>query len=58
MGREKERLIKREDDWMALANKQDHRCKWCGTVIPYGDRDLYFRTGECGSCHASLSKDD
>ena len=58
MGREKERQIMAEDNWSAKARAEGIVCKSCGMTIDYGDRDIYFRTGECGHCNHILNKDD
>ncbi len=36
MGREKDRLLEREEARYAAAKRDGHTCAYCGSVIPYG----------------------
>jgi hypothetical protein len=57
MGREKEALIKRDDNWIMKARSEGWRCSVCSTPPPYDGRDIYFRTGMCGWCVHQAAKD-
>lgn len=50
MGREKDRLLQAEDDWLQLARHKGYICKSCQLSPPYCDRETFFRTGMCGYC--------
>lgn len=39
--------------WSVLATLMNYRCEACGKTIVYEDRELYFRTKSCRSCHES-----
>ena len=55
---EKIRQIEAEDNWDAKARAQDIRCPWCGCLICYADRDVYYEHGGCGLCYHTINKDD
>lgn len=58
MGTEKARLEESEAAWDDKAQAEDIKCKFCSMRIPYGDRDVYYRTGMCGYCAHQAQKDD
>ena len=52
MGREKDRLIEREEAQYSAAERDSRRCGYCAAVIPYGtDRGPH---GECPACVGAL----
>lgn len=36
-----------EAAWSRKAENQNHRCSVCGELIVYGDREAFFKTGQC-----------
>ena len=58
MGLVKSRQIEAEDNWDAKARAQDIRCPWCGCLICYADRDVYYEHGGFRSCYRIIIKDD
>lgn len=57
MRTEKDTIIEKEDNWNLLAKRNNYRCVACSTTIPYGDREVYFRTKMRGYCARQASKD-
>ncbi len=58
MGREKNEQMEREEVWSRLADGKGYNCAVCSGSIPYGERDVFFETGMCGSCAHQARKDD
>jgi hypothetical protein len=58
MGREKNDQMEREEAWGRLANAKGHKCAVCSCTIPYGEQEVFFETGMCGSCANAATKDD
>jgi hypothetical protein len=58
VGREKEEMIQKEDNWNAKARREGIHCPECGSLIEYDDREIYFSTGKCGRCNDYEQKDD
>lgn len=50
MGTEKDHQQQAEDRWDAKARAEHLCCERCHLVIPYSDRDVYFRTHLCVYC--------
>ena len=47
-----------EADWHALALEKEYRCEVCGEIIPYEERELYFRTHRCAAHQEHPERDD
>lgn len=58
MGREKHEQMEREEAWGRLAEAKGHRCSGCSSTIAYGEHEMFFETGMCGSCAHTALKDD
>ncbi len=56
MGREKEELLRKEENWKAKARKDGLYCEVCGSLIEYDDRDTYFSTKRCSVCENTYEK--
>ena len=55
MGREKDRLLEREEALYTVAKRDGRTCAYCGSVIPYGtDQGAH---GECPACVGALRDD-
>ena len=52
MGQEKDRIIKREESQHDAAARDDRRCAFCGTIVPYGTN--LGKHDECPSCVGAL----
>ncbi|SPE20779.1 hypothetical protein SBBP1_120008 [Burkholderiales bacterium] len=42
--------------WERKAQSEGLRCRACAMKIPFGNRDVYFRTGMCGHCAHEAQK--
>jgi formylmethanofuran dehydrogenase subunit E len=58
MGRAKEELIVKEDNWNRKAKAEQIHCAVCGSLIEYDDRDTYFDSNMCSSCANTYEKFD
>ena len=58
MGREKEAIIEREDNWMMKARSQGLRCSVCSGTISFDEREVFFETQKCGWCAHQAVKDE
>ncbi len=60
MGTLKDKLIDTEQKWLAKCDIENWKCLRCGNEIPYGEREIFFRTGKglCGFCAHVVSSDD
>lgn len=52
MGREKDRLIEKEENWDRVASSSGFRCDGCGRVLTKDEYDMYTRS--CSGCAPSL----
>ncbi len=58
MGFEKHMIQVREENWKIKAESEGWRCAICGSVPPFEERDVFFKTGKCGWCaHMDAKKD-
>ena len=55
MGREKDKMLEREEAQHAAAGRDGRRCAYCNAVIPYGTDS--GPNDECPACVGAL-KDD
>lgn len=53
MGREKEALIKQDQDRYDAAKRDGRRCKLCNAVIPYGETPG-DQSELCVACYSSM----
>jgi hypothetical protein len=58
MGTEKDEIQRKEDAWHRKAHAENLRCAVCNQIIPYAERDVYFRTKMCGYCEHQSKKRD
>lgn len=58
MGREKNELLQKEENWKAKARNERLHCEVCGSLIEYDDRDTYFSTRRCSVCERAYEKFD
>jgi hypothetical protein len=58
MGQLKHEMDMRETNWDRKAAAERLKCSRCSTTIPYGDRDVFYRSGYCGYCVAVVARDD
>lgn len=56
MGREKEEILRKEDNWKRKAQNEGIHCEVCGSLIEYGDRDTYFSSKMCSVCAYTYEK--
>jgi hypothetical protein len=54
MGKLKDRLIEREEQWERIAAERGYRCVGCGTVLTNDEYDMYISA--CNGCAPSLGK--
>ena len=47
-----------ESAWDRKAQAEMLNCSVCGQPIPYGEKEIYYSTGMCGSCKHISEKDD
>lgn len=54
----KDELERREEAWRHVAQRESYECAVCGEIPPYGEREIYFKTGLCGfHAHTAAKKD-
>ena len=58
MGTEKILLEEAEAAWDRKAQAEKLKCGKCAQRIPYGDREVFFRTGMCGYCAHQEAKEN
>ncbi len=58
MGREKEELLQKEENWKAKARKERLHCETGGSLIEYDDGETFFSTERCSVCENTYEKFD
>ena len=58
MGTEKDKQLEQEEAWSNKARAEDLRCSVCSLQVPYGDRDIYFKTRMCAYCANREAKNE
>lgn len=54
----KDELERREAAWEHVAQEKGYHCARCGSIPPYGEREVFFERGLCGWCAHMMDKDD
>lgn len=47
-----------EAAWSLKAEYEELRCSLCGEQIIYVDREIFFKTGRCGTDASYVQRDD
>lgn len=57
MGREKDALIEREENWKRKARAEGMQCALCSTTPEYDEREIFLATGRCARCERMVKGD-
>jgi uncharacterized CHY-type Zn-finger protein len=54
----KDELERVETKWLHKAQREHINCSICGSTIPHGEQEVYYKTKMCGYCNHQAKKED